>query len=123
MKQSLSLLHALICKPKKTTNRSDDLNAIYDGHCKISGRPKWVVADRYYVERDRFNQHRVTDRKTGTEYHVGTQHSGGTRMVESTYWRKGRRGTTCRGYNATQVLTPNGPTHKRICAVVDALQT
>lgn len=98
------------------------MGVINNGYCNISGRPKWTVSERYEIERDRFLQHRVLDRKSGVEYHVGTPHSDGRRMVESSYWRKGRRGTTCQGYTAVQVLNPNGQTAKRICAVVDAIK-
>lgn len=91
--------------------------------CEISGRPRWKVAGQYHVVRDYRGQHLVTDEKTGVEYHIGWSMANKPPLIEYTVWSKrGRRKMAYAEISSVRLLRDNGPRHKQICEIIDAIK-
>ena len=94
------------------------------GYCAISGRPRWLVHNRYLVERDKRLTHLVTDQSTGVEYYVTWMGSSREHpLIEyDVVQKRGRRRIAYEETVSTRTLRPGGPRCLEIEKIIKAIE-
>lgn len=93
----------------------------YLPECPIRLRPRWAVGEHYEVDVGKPWQYMVTDKRTGVEYSVPrTKGSCRNSLIE--YEAINRKTGFKQGCtNSCRTLNPEGPRHRQIADIVDAV--